>query len=626
MTASYPPIEDYGVIGDCHTAALVSSVGSVDWLCLPSFDSPSVFARILDLERGGEWQVRPKGRFRSRHSYLDDTNVLVTTFTTDGGRARLYDFMPMDAEDTAQAGQARRVVRVLEAVDGEIELECVCRPRPDYARSRPDLRIKGKRVRFGDFTLDGPAEWETGADDSSVTCDVTLREGRRVAFMLTCGPTDAGGLDTEAALQRTGKYWRAWAGRCTYDGPYREAVVRSALALKLLIHAPTGAIVAAPTTSLPEELGGERNWDYRFTWIRDASFTLHALLLAGYTDEDDAFFRWIVRTVELEQTGIKIMHPVTPGTDLTERTLDHLEGYRGSRPVRIGNAASGQVQLDVYGEVLNALYYAWKVGRYDPASVWERFRPIIDWVAANWRRQGSGVWEVRGGLRHFVFGKVMCWVALDRGIKLARSCGLEGDVSRWETERDRIREEVLEKGWSEKLGAFKQSYEDERLDAANLMMPIVGFPGRQPLVCSRRWMRRSIAWSWTASAIGISTHRRGSRSEPTFVLCTFWLIDALILAGRQDEAIRMFDGILARATPLGLFAEEIEHSTGAHLGNFPQAFSHIGVISAAVSLAQTGERGAIAPEHSREATAAGIGGGGQHPRKSSERESEGADG
>ncbi|MDP9314402.1 MAG: glycoside hydrolase family 15 protein [Chloroflexota bacterium] len=595
--AIYPPIEDYGLIGNCHSAALISSGGSLDWLCLPRFDSPSLFARVLDHHRGGGWSINPTGRFQAQHRYLDDTNVLETTFTTARGRVRLLDFMPV--APTAAGGTTTApyaLVRIVEGVAGESEIDCICTPLPDYARRAPSFELRGNTVAFDGFSLNGPSPWQLDAATGTLTCRLSLQDGERAAFTLQVeeGAATAAVQDPFAALQATIDFWRQWAAMCTYDGPYRPMVVRSALALKLCIYTPTGAIVAAPTTSLPEEIGGVRNWDYRFSWIRDASFTLYALLLAGYVDEDDPFFAWIVRTVQLAGTGIHILYPISPDGTVEEQTLDHLEGYRGSAPVRIGNGAWNQIQLDVYGEVLDALHFAWKVGRFNPADVWAHFRPLVDWVVDNWQQPDSGIWEVRGGLRNFVYGKVMCWVALDRAIAMAEALGLPGDIERWRSERERIRETVLEHGWSDTLGAFKQSFEDDQLDASNLLLPVVGFiEGDDPRMLAtidatlEHLVVDDLCYRYLDAPEGLSG------GEATFVLCTFWLIDALILAGREDEAQRLFERTLSRATSLGLYAEEIDPTTGAHLGNFPQAFSHIGLINAAVSLAHAGTVGVL---------------------------------
>jgi GH15 family glucan-1,4-alpha-glucosidase len=598
---SYPPIEDYGVIGNCHSAALVSSRGSLDWLCLPRFDSPSLFASILDLERGGTWSIQPTARSQSTHSYVHETNVLETIFTNNDGRVRLIDFMPVSSPaDGGTTTVPHSVMRIVEGIDGECEVESFCAPRPDYARAAPQARVDGRDVQVGDFVLTAPAPWEFDAERNSLTCRVRVRAGERVAFVLRCGEQqDSMTLDqVEQALKTTVNFWRTWVAQCTYEGPYRDMVIRSALALKLCIYTPTGAIVAAPTTSLPEEIGGVRNWDYRFTWIRDASFTLYSLLLAGYFHEDDPFFEWIIRTVKIEGTGIRILYPISSDGEVEEATLEHLAGYRGSAPVRIGNGAADQIQLDVYGEVLDALHFAWSVGEFDPRTVWHHFRPLVDWVVDNWQRPGSGIWEVRGGLRNFVYGKVMCWVALDRALDIAETLGLPGDLERWEAEADRIRATIFEQGWSDRLGAFKQSFEDEYLDAANLLMPVVGFiEGDDPRMLSTidatldRLVVDDLCYRYLDAPEGLPG------GEATFVLCTFWLIDALILAGREEEAQRLFERMLSRATTLGLFAEEIDPVSGAHLGNFPQAFSHIGLINAAVSLAHVGQVGKLHPRN-----------------------------
>lgn len=583
----------------------------MDWLCWPRFDSPSLFARLLDLDHGGQWAIHPTNAFHSSHAYEKDTNVLATTFTTDGGRVRLLDAMNIALDkpvnDTPRTGY---VLRILEGVDGEVEMISACSPRPDYGRRQPAFQLDGPRVTVDRTMLVGPADWEFDEAHGCVSSAFTLRAGERVAFVL-CDPEAGPPEDPHAAMDAIVHEWQQWAGICTYQGRYRDQVVRSCLALKLLQDRRSGAIVAAPTSSLPEEIGGVRNWDYRFTWIRDASFTLYALLLAGYTKEDDAFFDWIVRRVKLEGTGIRVLYPIDEHGDAGEVVLDHLRGYRGSAPVRIGNGAADQVQLDVYGEVFDALAFACHVGGYEPAQVWDHFRPLADWVAHNWEMPESGIWEVRDSRRQFVFGKVMCWVALDRAVNLAEHFELPGDRALWEKERDRIKEQVLEKGWSERLQAFKQSYEDDRLDAANLLLSMVGFiDGKDPRMMSTidaimdRLVQHGLCYRYLDCPDGIEG------GEATFVLCTFWLVDALILAGRADEAHKLFDGILARATSLGLFAEEIDPMTNDQLGNFPQAFSHIGLINAAVSLAHVGQVGRVDPRRAAAARKALSGGAG----------------
>ncbi len=583
----------------------------MDWLCWPRFDSPSLFARLLDLEKGGQWAIHPDGAFHSTHAYLPDTNVLATTFTCDAGRVRLLDAMnTANADRVNGSAHAGYVLRIVEGLDGEVQMLSACAPRPDYSRVAATFRIEGQQVHFGAQVVSGPADWWIDESQGTALCDFRVRAGERVAFVLR-NDHAAPPADPFSAMDEVIVHWRDWSALCTYQGRYRDQVVRSCLALKLLQDATTGAIVAAPTTSLPEEIGGVRNWDYRFSWLRDASFTLYALLLAGYVKEDDAFFDWIVRTVKLEGTGLRVLYPIDPTVDVGEQTLEHFSGYLGSRPVRIGNGAADQIQLDVYGEVLDALAFACHVSDYEPGPVWEHFRPIVDWVAANWDQRENGIWEVRGGRRHFVFGKVMCWVALDRAINLAERFDLAGDREKWSEERDRIKAQVMERGWSERLGAFKQSYEDERLDAANLLLSMVGFiDGTDPRMVRTidatldRLVHNGLCYRYLDAPDGIEG------GEATFVLCTFWLVDALILAGRAEEAHRLFDGILARATGLGLFAEEIDPVTNAHLGNFPQAFSHIGVINAAVSLAHVGQTGKVDPRRAAAARKAHSGGAG----------------
>ncbi|MEC4815936.1 MAG: glycoside hydrolase family 15 protein [Scytonema sp. PMC 1069.18] len=612
-TSSFPPIEDYGIIGNCHTAALVNSHGSIDWLCLPRFDSPSLFARILDIERGGAWSIQPTTAYKSTHHYLDETNILETIFTCESGQISLFDFMDITGNEQQQNLAAPgRLIRIVECVKGTVEIVSTCTPRPNYAREIPQFVTSGTEVSFGSFTVTSPAESHIDTTTNTLRCCITLHAGEKVAFtLLTKEDIELPHPAPNDALASTITFWQHWVSKCTYHGPYRHAVVRSALALKLMIYDPTGAIVAAPTTSLPEEIGGERNWDYRFTWIRDSSFTLYALLLAGYFDDEHPFFDWLVHTVKIESSGIKILYPITSKGQLVEQTLENLRGYCNSQPVRIGNGAATQVQLDVYGEVLSALHFAWKVGKYDPTSIWTHIRPLLDWVADHWREPGSGIWEVRGGFRHFVYGKVMLWVALDSGIEMAVRLNLPGDIDRWRREREFIRNEVFEKGWSDKLGAFKQSYEDENLDASNLLLSSVGFiDGTDPRMMStidatiKHLVSNGLCYRYRDAPEGVHGQ------ESSFVICTFWLINALILAGRTGEARVWYEQMLARSTPLGLFAEEIDPETGAQRGNFPQALSHIGVINVAVSLAHAGHAGTVQPHHANSANAAKRGGGG----------------
>lgn len=616
----YLPLKDYGIIGDCHTAALVSNSGSIDWLCLPRFDSPSVFARILDFQRGGFWSIQPNHGFEAISRYVTHTNILATHFKTGSGEAVLYDFMPIGGDQPSPTRVSMQsVFRIVEGIDGEVAFHVVCVPRPNYARDTPEIEpVDGDdhRLAFDTFLLIGSRPWHLQRDGQRAEQRFTISKGQRVAFGLhDVGDRDALSRlapDPFSAFDSTRRYWSEWAAQCTYQGPYRDQVLRSCLALRLLHYTPTGAIVAAPTTSLPEEIGGVRNWDYRFAWLRDASFTLYALLLAGYSKENSAFFNWIVHTVKFDRTGLRILYPITADGDTSEHILDHLEGYRRSAPVRIGNAAVHQLQLDVFGEVFDALHFAWKTYDFDPSEAWHAFRPLADWVAHNWQLPGSGIWEVRGGPRHFVYGKVLCWVALDRAIKLAQGCGLEGDTECWGRERDAIRAAVFEHGWSERLNSFKQAFEIDRLDAALLRLSAVGFvDGQDPRMLKtidaimERLVVDGLCYRYLDAPDGVA-----GRESP-FVLCSFWLVNALLLAGRDSEAQRIYEQMLGRMTELGLLSEEIETPSGEFLGNYPQAFSQIGVISGAVSLAHVGKVGKVPHEAAQAAKRAGSGGGGQ---------------
>ncbi len=609
----FRPIADYGIIGNCHTAALVSSEGSIDWLCLPRFDSPSLFARILDPERGGFWSIRPASKFTSDHKYVNETNVLQTDFHSQRGKLVLYDFMDIGSDRRSISGPAPgRLVRIVECMEGALDVTCQCAPRPNYAKNMPDLVPNNKDVIIDQFVLTGPRDWDIDGKKGFLSSTITLHAGEKASFTLATREDVAHSRFSPLQAQATTMdFWRNVSARCTYQGPYRDEVIRSALTLKLMTYPPTGAIVAAPTTSLPETLGGERNWDYRFTWIRDASFTLYALLLSGYLDDYHPFFHWIINNVKQLGTGIRILYPITPDGETAEQTLDHLRGYCDSRPVRIGNMADGQVQFDIYGEVIGAIHFAWRVGKYDPTEIWPQVQGMLDWVADHWHEPDNGIWEVRGGLRNFVYSKAMLWFALSLGIEMAEFLDLPGDIERWRHEVGTIKEEIMDKGWSDELGAFKQSYEDEVIDASNLLLPMIGFiDGKDPKMVStidatmRELVVDGLCYRYTSAPEGVAG------KEGHFVLCTFWLADALIQAGRFDEAKRMCDGILTKASPLGLFAEELDPSTGMHLGNFPQAFSHIGLINVAVSFALQGYMGKVLPNDAMAAEAAGHGGGG----------------
>lgn len=476
ISAPDKPIADYGIIGDCRTAALVSSDGSIDWCCLPHFDSPSVFARLLDWRRGGHFALRPAEAVSQSRRYLPHTSVLETEFRTPNGRAMVTDFMP---KYLASENMPSRIVRLVRCIEGFVDLDMEFAPRSDYGRRNPQMR-----------KLDDRLFWHKGAPSFSLASSIPLREkgsalaarlllrqGQQATFVLQAGPPEGMPREHEVGrlLDLTEAYWRSWASRCTYQGLYRDAVVRSALVLKLLSYEPSGSIVAAPTTSLPEHIEGGRNWDYRFTWLRDTAFAADALYLLGFPDFANGFFHWVCDVVEACRTDLQIMYAIDGGRRLPEEILDHLEGYRGSRPVRIGNAASQQLQLDVYGEILGCVHTCRRHGADDTVPLWLDFKALVDWVCLHWREPDSGIWEMRSEPRHDVLSKAMCWVALDRGLRAARELGLEADLAAWEAARAETREEVLSKGFDANLGSFVQSYECPCLDAANLLLPVVGF-------------------------------------------------------------------------------------------------------------------------------------------------------
>jgi GH15 family glucan-1,4-alpha-glucosidase len=605
MGSRYQPIEHYGVIGNLRTAALVGMDGSLDWLCLPHFDSPSVFSAILDDQKGGRFRIAPSGdHFRRKQFYWPDTAVLVTRFLHDDGVGEVEDYMPLGGASTVPDELVRRV----RVVRGKVGFQLECRPAFDYARAAHKVHISPEGARFDGpgLSLDLAAPVPLRSDGSGVSADFTLGEGEKATFVLRrLGPDDRPGRcpgvgEGEDLFRDTVAYWRRWLSKSTYTGRWREMVHRSALTLKLLSFEPTGAIVAAPTCSLPEAIGGERNWDYRYTWIRDAAFTLYGLLRIGFTEEAARFRDWLKdRWQEADGSGtgpLQLMYGIDGRAELTEETLDHLEGYRGSRPVRIGNAAHGQLQLDIYGELMDAVYlhnkYVEPIG-YDG---WVRLRRLVDWLCEHWNREDEGIWEVRGGRRHFVYSKVMSWVALDRSLRLADKRSFPADRARWLKVRDEIYEEVMARGWDPRRKAFVQAYGSDALDASSLLMPLVFFlaPNDPRMLTTVDAIRRSVAAGGLAADGLVYRYDPAaapdglSGSEGTFNMCSFWLVEALTRAGRTDpsrleDARLLFEQMLGYANHLGLYAEQTGAS-GQALGNFPQAFTHLALISAAFNL------------------------------------------
>ena len=602
---AYQPIESYGVIGDMRTAALVGTNGSIDWLCFPHFDSPSVFAAILDDDKGGRFAISPTIEgFRTKQLYWPDSNVLVTRFLSETGVAEVTDYMPVGS--AATRCNRRCVVRRVTSIRGTMTFHMECTPAFDFARASHETEVGdgGARFRSDGLTLGLGSDVPVKSHGRGVVANFSLDEGDEASFVLGEADGEATGdlrlpptLQNEL-LQGTVDYWHHWLSQCTYRGRWREMVHRSALALKLLTFDPTGAIVAAPTCALPEQLGGTRNWDYRYTWIRDAAFTLYGLLRIGFTEEAAQFMTFLeARCRELDPDGsLQIMYGLDGRHRLVEEELDHLDGYRGSRPVRVGNDAYDQLQLDIYGELMDSVYLYNKYGSAISYDLWVSLRRLVNWVCDNWQREDEGIWEMRGGRRHCVYSKLMCWVAVDRGLRLADKRSFPADRDRWLRIRDEIYEQIMERGWSDKHQAFMQSYDSETLDAANLVMPLVFFlsPSDPRMLKTLDAINRApedgglvannlvYRYNLLASPDGLPGE------EGTFNICTFWLVEALTRAGRADrsrleEARLMFERMLGYANHVGLFAEQTSMS-GEALGNFPQAFTHLALISAAFNL------------------------------------------
>ena len=600
----YLRIEDHGIIGDLYTAALVGMDGTIDWFCAPHFDSPSIFGSILDEEKGGHFSLRPTfDDVRSTQYYLPETNVLVTHFTSEEGVAQVVDFMPVR---TRFAGDADHVlIRRITGIRGNLHMSVDCSPSFNYGRDGHFAVYVGDNVRFisPDIALEYWSTIQPEIVDNAVKVDFEIREGHTEYIVIDAVEhvEEADKFNAERIellFDETVNYWRRWINKCTYAGRWREMVHRSALVLKLLTYEPTGAFVAAPTTSLPEHLGGVRNWDYRYTWIRDAAFSVYGLLRIGLTEEAGRFMDWLQdRCAESEDDGtLRIMYGIDGSHDLEEHTLDHLSGYMDSQPVRIGNGAADQLQLDIYGELMDAVYLSNKYQTPISYDFWSHLRKMINWVCDNWHRADEGIWEVRGGRAHFVYSKLMCWVAIDRAIRLAAKRSFPSDTDRWVKERDAIYEQIIENGWSENAQAFTQAYGRDALDASNLIMPMVFFmsPSDPRMLKTLDAIQKSpanggLVYSNLVYRYNLNETADGLEGEEgTFNMCTFWLVEALTRAGRSEpsrleEARMMFEHMLGYANHLGLYSEEIGPK-GEHLGNFPQAFTHLALISAAFNL------------------------------------------
>ncbi len=601
------PIEDYGCIGDLHTVALISTVGDIDFLCLPDFDSPTVFAALLDAEKGGYFSITPQmERSRRKQMYLPETNILTTRYLSENAVAELVDYMPVDAVQ-----DFHRVIRTVRAIKGQIEFKLECRPRFDYARTPHTAKqIDERAIEFTPQSGNCPPTRLIGSLPVSIEAEdgmatFSLEAGQEASFIFECGacedPSSAADKESiEKAFAETTAYWRGWTAKSTYKGRWRETVTRSALMLKLLTSRKHGSIIAAPTFGLPEDLGGGRNWDYRYTWMRDAAFTVYAFERLGYTEEARNFMLWIKSRVVFrskEESPLQVLYRADGGQDLDEVSLDHLAGFQNSKPVRIGNAASNQLQLDIYGELMDAVYLATKYGNAIPYDSWKRLCGLVDWVAQNWTRPDEGIWEVRGGRQHFLHSRVMCWVAVDRALRLAQKRSLPAPFQEWEVLRTTIYESVFEQFWNEDVQSFVAYTGADSVDASALLMPLVRFIS--PI--DERWLKtmKKIEADLTEDALVYRYNARDSQvdglegSEGTFTACSFWYIECLARSHQLDKARLLFERMISYANHLGLYSEELGPS-GEHLGNFPQALTHLALISAASYLDRAlsgGDRG-----------------------------------
>jgi len=591
----YTPIEDYGIIGDLHTVALVSKRGSIDWLCFPHLNSPSVFAALLDDRRGGRFEIAAVGDgVTHKQLYIPDTNVLVTRFLSAQGVGEVCDFMPVAT--TSEESHRHRLIRRVSVVRGTMDFALACRPAFDYGRARHKITFVSGGVTFQsqDLGVGLACHVPLEADGVGATSRFALKQGETATFVLQrlrqaedCA-TCLSEREVHEAFHQTVNYWRRWLAGCQYRGRWREMVNRSALVLKLLTFQPTGAIVGAPTSSLPGGLGSGRNWDYRYTWIRDASFTLYALLRIGFTQEAHHFMNWLqARAAELEPDGsLQIMYGIEGQHFLQEEVLDSLEGYRGIGPVRIGNDAFRQLQLDIYGELMDSVYLFNKYGTPISYDLWVNLRRMLNWLCEHWQQPDDGIWEVRSGRQHFVYSKMMCWVALDRGLRLADKRSFPADRQRWLQTRDAIYEDIMARGWNPSRRAFVQAYGSQALDASVLLMPLVFFlsPTDPRMLSTLEAVQRELVSDSLVHRYNPELSPDGLEGqEGTFSLCTFWLVEALTRAGRLEEARLIFEKMLGYANHLGLYAEQIGPH-GEALGNFPQAFTHLSLISAAYNL------------------------------------------
>ncbi len=585
-TAMTSRIEDYALIGDLQTCALVGRDGSIDWMCVPRFDSPACFAALLGTPDHGRWRIAPRGEVRAvQRCYRDDTLILETTFETDGGRVRLIDFMPIRSS-------AIDLIRIVEGVDGRVPMRMDFAIRFDYGSIVPWVRAfaGGIRAIAGPDTVYLRSEVPLRGEQLTTVSEFEVAAGQRVAFDLTWTESHdphPPREDPQASLVELERFWREWSSRCTYEGRWRDAVMRSLITLKALTYTPTGGIVAAATTSLPEQIGGVRNWDYRLCWVRDATFTIYALLGGGYTEEAMAWREWLVRAVAGLPEELQIMYSIRGERHLTELEIAWLPGYEGSKPVRVGNAAYKQYQLDVYGELADVLHLTRRLGLPASEDAWRVQRALMRFLERGWKEPDEGIWEVRGPRRHFTHSKVMAWVAFDRAVAAVEKFGLDGPVEQWRAIREQIRAEVLEKGFRSDLNAFVQDYGSANADASLLMLPALGFIDADDprMTGTIALIRAQLEHNGLLHRYPTSPEVDGlPPGEGTFLLCTFWLADTLALAGRYEEAEEIFERLLALRNDVGLLGEQYDPIARRQLGNFPQAFSHVGLINTAQNL------------------------------------------
>src|SRR6266566_4482456 len=597
-TMTYLPIEDHGIIGDLHTVALVGKNGTIDWCCIPSFDAPSVFGALLDAEKGGFFSIAPQEtpEMRQYQYYLPETNILITRFFTTEGVGEITDFMPI--QPAKEHTKHHRILRAVRVVRGSLTFELRCRPAFNYARDTHTVHLSEHGAVFQNKELSLGLFASTPLEEDGhggVASTFTLQQDQWAYFLLESTgeqesePPHLSPAQYQKLLHDTKNYWRTWLAQCRYQGRWREIVQRSALALKLLTYAPTGAIVAAPTTSLPESMGGERNWDYRYTWLRDSALTIHSLLTLGFHEEAEAFVSWLrARAGELTENGsLQTMYTIHGGHDMTEITLDHLEGYRHSRPVRIGNGAYTQLQLDITGEFLDGIYvYMRKRGIY--YGGWVYVLRLLNWLEQNWQGGDEGIWEVCGGKRAFVHSRVMCWVAFYRAIRMAQEQSLPAPLDAWRATRDTMYREIMDKGWSEEKQSFVQYYGSDAVDASALLISLTRFTSETDprIVHTIERIQRELMHEPHVYRYRENAADDGLKGvEGTFSICSFWLVEALTRAGRLEEARQNLDQMLTYANHLGLYSEEVG-PLGEAYGNFPQAFTHLALISACHALDQ----------------------------------------